>query len=102
MDVTSFWIIGLLAVLASGLSMSSRSDLDPLMTGAFSLLMWIMFTFSAYSVQVSIGGGLTVTHSYPALALLGILGAVIMFLGLLENAFDFSFIDELDSMVGGK
>ena len=102
MDVTSFWIIGLLAVLASGLSMSSRSDLDPLMTGAFSLLMWIMFIFSAYSVQVSIGGGLTVTYLYFALALLGILGAVIMFLGLLENAFDFSFIDELDSMAGGK
>jgi len=102
MDVTSFWIIGLLAVLASGYSMSSRSDLDPLMTGAFSLIMWIVFTFSAYSVQVSVGGGSSVTHSYPQLALVGILGAVIMFLGLLENAFDFSFIDELDDIIGGK
>ena len=102
MDVTSFWIIGLLAVLSSGYSMSSRSDLDPLMTGAFSLIMWIVFAFSAYSVQVSVGGGSSVTHSYPALALLGILGAVIMFLTILENAFDFSFIDELDTIIGGK
>tara|TARA_R110002110_G_scaffold96600_1_gene248659 strand:+ start:581 stop:886 length:306 start_codon:yes stop_codon:yes gene_type:complete len=101
MDVTSFWIIGLLAVVASGMSMSD-TKIDPLMTGAFSLIMWIVFTFSAYSVQVSVGGGSSVTHSYPQLALVGILGAVIMFLGLLENAFDFSFIDELDNMLGGK
>ena len=101
MDVTSFWIIGLLAVVASGMSMSD-TKIDQLMTGAFSLIMWIVFTFSAYSVQVSVGGGSSVTHSYPQLALVGILGAVIMFLGLLENAFDFSFIDELDDMIGGK
>ena len=102
MDITSFWIIGLWGIIGSGLSLSSRASLDPLLTGAFSLIMWIMFTFAAYSVQVSVGGGLPVTHSYTALALLGILGSVIMFLGLLENAFDFSFIDELDNMIGGN
>lgn len=93
MDVLSFWIIGLLAIIASGMSMSSRTDIDPLMTGTFSLVMWVMFAFSAYSVEVSVGGGTSVTHSYPALALLGILAAVIMFLGLLQHAFNFDFVD---------
>ena len=69
MDVLSFWIIGLLAIIASGMSMSSRTDIDPLMTGTFSLVMWVMFAFSAYSVELSVGGGTSVTHSYPALAL---------------------------------
>jgi hypothetical protein len=36
------------------------------------------------------------------LALVGILGAVVMFLGLLQNAFDFSFIDELDDIIGER
>ena len=67
MDVLSFWIIGLLAIAASAISMTD-SKIDPLMSGTFS---------------------------YPALALLGILAAVIMFLGLLQHAFNFDFIDEI-------
>ena len=94
MDVLSFWIIGLLAIVASAISMTDRK-IDPLMSGTFSLVMWVMFAFSAYSVEVSVGGGTSVTHSYPALALLGILAAVIMFLGLLQHAFNFDFIDEI-------
>jgi ABC-type Co2+ transport system permease subunit len=94
MDVLSFWIIGLLAIAASAISMTD-SKIDPLMSGTFSLVMWVMFAFSAYSVEVSVGGGTSVTHSYPALALLGILAAVIMFLGLLQHAFNFDFIDEI-------
>jgi len=94
MDVLSFWIIGLLAIIASGMSMTD-SKIDPLMSGTFSLVMWVMFAFSAYSVEVSVGGGTSVTHSYPALALLGILAAVIMFLGLLQHAFNFDFIEEI-------
>lgn len=94
MDVLSFWIIGLLAIVASAISMTD-SKIDPLMSGTFSLVMWVMFAFSAYSVEVSVGGGTSVTHSYPALALLGILAAVIMFLGLLQHAFNFDFIDEI-------
>ena len=95
MDVLSFWIIGLLAIIASGMSMSSRTDIDPLMSGTFSLVMWVMFAFSAYSVEVSVGGGQSVSHSYPALALLGILAAVIMFIGLLQHALNFDFIDRM-------
>jgi len=94
MDVLSFWIIGLLAIIASGMSMTD-SKIDPLMSGTFSLVMWVMFAFSAYSVEVSVGGGTSVIHSYPALALLGILAAVIMFLGLLQHAFNFDFIEEI-------
>ena len=94
MDVLSFWIIGLLAIAASAISMTD-SKIDPLMSGTFSLVMWVMFAFSAYSVEVSVGGGTSITHSYPALALLGILAAVIMFLGLLQHAFNFDFIDEI-------
>ena len=94
MDVLSFWIIGLLAIVASAISMTD-SKIDPLMSGTFSLVMWVMFAFSAYSVEVSVGGGTSITHSYPALALLGILAAVIMFLGLLQHAFNFDFIDEI-------
>ena len=94
MDVLSFWIIGLLAIVASAISMTD-SKIDPLMSGTFSLVMWVMFAFSAYSVEVSVGGGTSVTHSYPALALLGSLAAVIMFLGLLQHAFNFDFIDEI-------
>ena len=94
MDVLSFWIIGLLAIAASAISMTD-SKIDPLMSGTFSLVMWVMFAFSAYSVEVSVGGGTSITHSYPALALLGILAAVIMFLGILQHAFNFDFIDEI-------
>ena len=94
MDVLSFWIIGLLAIVASAISMTD-SKIDPLMSGTFSLVMWVMFAFSAYSVEVSVGGGTSVTHSYPALALLGILAAVNMFLGVLQHAFNFDFIDEI-------
>lgn len=46
-------------------------------TSAIALAFWGVFVMSAFGVETAVGGGSTVTNSYPSVAFLGTLGGLI-------------------------
>lgn len=88
-DVVTFAFVGLLAAVASYLALrpSREGDVDNLYTGGFAFIAWLVWAFSAFSVEFSVGGGETVVRSYDPLAYIGFLMSVLMLIGLFEEVF---------------
>lgn len=74
-------------------AVTSRRGRDPdnVLTGGFAFVMWLVWAFLAQAVEVNPQTGSV--ESFIEFTVIGVGMAVIMFLGLLEEVFDWSVGD---------
>lgn len=94
-DVVTFVFIGALAAVSSYLALrpAREGDVDNLYTGGFAFILWIVWAFSAYSVEYNVGSGSPEIGTYPGIAYVGFAMSVLMLLGLVEEVFNRLNID---------
>lgn len=82
------WLfVGVVALLTTvGALRSGYDTATRLIAGAFAMVLWAVWAFGAYSVEV-VSHGEQFVYGYPQLAYVGFAGAVIMFLFVIRLAF---------------
>lgn len=71
--------LGLMAMAASAVSVSNRLPIDLKVAGAAAaFVLWTIWGFSGYSVEVVTDGGTVIENSYLPLVLVGLAAAAVM------------------------
>jgi len=89
-DITSFWLIVVLASVSSYVVLTKEST-NALLMACMGFALWVIAAFSAFGVE-HISDGVVTTYSYPALGALFFLAAVVMLIGILELSFNIEII----------
>lgn len=99
-DVVTFAFVGTAALVSSYLAIrpSREGDVDNLYTGGFAFVTWLVWSFSAYSVEFNVGSGTPDVNAYPGLAYIGFAMSALMLLGLTEEVFQRLGIDLRETM----
>lgn len=70
------WLfVGLIAALATALTLWTADDQTAIISGLIGTVTWLTWAYSALNV-ITYDGGSQFAHSYPALAALGVMLAV--------------------------
>ena len=91
-DITSFWIMFIMASVAAYLCLS-RIDTNNVLFGMFSIMLFTICSYSAMGLQ-SVSNGVITVYSYPALSILCFACCVIVLIGTAEEAFGFSIVEK--------
>jgi hypothetical protein len=89
MNQTVYLVLGVLAmvvtagVIAGGRQQELSSEAG-LVGAAAAIAMWAIFAINSFSVEVVTDGGEVVTNEYRSLAVLGVAGAVIALVALIQ------------------
>lgn len=91
-DLTSFWIMFVLACVAGYLCISSI-DTNNVLFGMFSIILYTICGFSALGLQ-TMNDGVSTVYSYPAVSILCFGCCIIVLIGTIEEAYGFSIVEK--------
>ncbi len=92
-DLLTFWMCFAFACLGAYLCLS-RIDTNNILFGMFSLSLFVVCGFSAMGLQTVSDGGTVTVYSYPALSILCFVCAITVMIGVAEEAFGFSIVEQ--------